>query len=79
MFWPFLEARSDCYGIWWSPFSQSSGGPVKRKAPKGNDIQDSELRPALAIHAFSGLVDESNYMPLEDDLAKDQLSCFLLR
>ncbi|KAG0293365.1 hypothetical protein BGZ97_005363 [Linnemannia gamsii] len=43
--------------------------PVKRRAPKGNDIQDGELRPALAAHAFGGLVDdESSYMPLDDDL-----------
>lgn len=43
--------------------------PVKRRAPKGNDIQDGELRPALAAHAFGGLVDdESNYVPLDDDL-----------
>ncbi|KAF9125485.1 hypothetical protein BGX30_000443 [Mortierella sp. GBA39] len=42
--------------------------PVKRRALKDNDIQDGELRPALAAQAFGGLVDESNYMPLDDDL-----------
>ncbi|KAG9061240.1 hypothetical protein KI688_007578 [Linnemannia hyalina] len=32
--------------------------PVKRRASKGNDFQDSELCPALAIHAFGGLMDD---------------------
>ncbi|KAF9583024.1 hypothetical protein BGW38_010399 [Lunasporangiospora selenospora] len=42
---------------------------VKRKNPKGNGILDSELRPALAAHAFGGLVsDESDYIPLNEDL-----------
>ncbi|KAF9980544.1 hypothetical protein BGZ65_004963 [Modicella reniformis] len=42
--------------------------PVKRRADKGSEIQDGELRSALAAHAFGGLVDESNYQLLDEDL-----------
>ncbi|KAG0293513.1 hypothetical protein BGZ96_002742 [Linnemannia gamsii] len=41
---------------------------VKRMAPKSSGIQDGELSPVLAAYALDGLVHESNYMPLDDDL-----------